>query len=267
MNLASFTFSPSFTSGVMLTSSGIALSNLTSILTTRDPELLNQLIQAGPADFELNCSTRQIPLVPRQGGFDHLPLDSLARFPEALPHVLRCRGVQTQILVSNPAVFSHDGRSLNAVLKLANIARPTMRLNHLKRPGREHQILLMPRCLPLEKCLGKQNAVPIALAERWYGNVDNIQTIVEVLSEPPFSHCPRQIDIRRCQNPGVYRSESAAADSFDLAFLKEAQKFYLQSTRQFADLIQEQCSALGHLDSTLALNVSACKPVSYTHLR
>src|SRR5262245_9572909 len=104
----------------MLTSSGLELSNLTSILSTRNPKFLNQLVKAGSADLQFNCSTRQISFVPCQGRFDHLALDSLAGFSEALPHVLGIRGIQPEVLMSDPAVFGHDCRSLDSVLQFSN---------------------------------------------------------------------------------------------------------------------------------------------------
>src|SRR5262245_32833458 len=100
----------------MLTSSGIELSNLTSILSTCNSQLLNQLIKARAADLQFDCGTRQIPFVPCQSSFDHLTLHRLARFSEALAHVLGSRGIQPEILVCNSAVLSHDGRPLDSVL-------------------------------------------------------------------------------------------------------------------------------------------------------
>ncbi len=47
-----------------------------------------------------------------------------------------------------------------------------------------------------------------------------------------------------------------AADPFDLTFLQKAQELHLQSSGQFSNLIEKQCSALGHLDAALSLHVS-----------
>src|SRR5688572_22522171 len=150
MNLASFTFSPNFTSGAMLTSSGIALPK-SNLLSTCNSKLLDQFVKAWATDLQLHRSPREITLIARTGSFNHLPLRDLPRFPKALSRVLRGHRIQATVLVCNSSVPGHDGRALNAVLQFSDVSGPAMRFDHLKRLRRENEILLLTRCLPLQE--------------------------------------------------------------------------------------------------------------------
>ena len=79
----------------------------------------------------------------------------------------------------------------------------------------ENEILLLLYRLPLKKGFGEQESISLAITQRWYCNVDYIQSIVQVFSESSLSHRLREVNVGCGQNSGVYGNQGSAADPFD----------------------------------------------------
>ena len=84
------------------------------------------------------------------------------------------------------------------------------------------------------------------------GDLDgkNVQPVVEVLAKASGLHFFPQLTISSGDDAHIGAARAVFAHAFVTFFLQGAQQFALQVQRHFADFIQKQGAALGHLEST-----------------
>ena len=109
----------------------------------------------------------------------------------------------------------------------------------------------------MQEGVGQQLNVSPALAQGGYGNHDDCQTIVQIFAESSFGHGPGKIGVRRRDDSCVDANSRPSADTLDFVLLQEPEQFHLKRSRQFADLIEKERAAAGHLQAALPLNVRA----------
>src|SRR5213079_3657527 len=86
------------------------------------------------------------------------------------------------------------------------------------------------------------------LAERRYGDADDVQAEEEVLAEAPGAHRRLEVLVGGGDDAHVGADRLPAADARELALLEDAQELRLERERHVGDLVQEQRAACGGLE-------------------
>ncbi len=98
-----------------------------------------------------------------------------------------------------------------------------------------------------------------AFAKRRERYADDIESIIEILSESPLFNTRQQVPVRCGDDSNVERSVLVTSNATDLSTLKRSQKTRLQIQRQLADLVDEERPSLGGLEHADVLPVRACE--------
>src|SRR5437899_10383842 len=84
--------------------------------------------------------------------------------------------------------------------------------------------------------------------ERWKGQADDIETKEQVLPKLSGLDGLFQVLIRGSDHPDIDLDQAGAPDSGELVVLQDAQQLGLQAKRHVANLVQEDCASVCHLD-------------------
>jgi hypothetical protein len=88
------------------------------------------------------------------------------------------------------------------------------------------------------------------LAQRRYGHGKYFQALVKVRAESRFFHQLFQILVGRGDDSDIDFDDIGAADSLNLALLKNSKQFYLSARRRLPDLVEKQRASVGELKNT-----------------
>ena len=105
--------------------------------------------------------------------------------------------------------------------------------------------------------LGEERDVGAALAERRYADVDDVQAVIEVLTEAAGSDLRLEVPVGRRDDPDVALDRAALADGGVLTLLEQAEELHLGGQRELADFVEEQRPALGRRDDSTTSRVGA----------
>ena len=142
-----------------------------------------------------------------------------------------------------------DDRALDAVLQLADVARPAIGLQLLERPRRQgERPLLQIAAEPIHEIARENRDVSGTITQRRDRDGKDRQAEVEVLPEAPGRHGRPQALVGRRHQPHVHRQQRRAADALELLLLERAQDLGLQRHRQVPDLVEEQRPPVGHFE-------------------
>src|SRR5690606_13305249 len=140
-------------------------------------------------------------------------------------------------------------RRLDAILHLANVAGPRIRVDRVLRIlGEALDVLALLLRELREQVPREQDPSALALAHGRDSDRDLADPIVEVLAEAALRHLVGQVLVRRADDADVDRDLRSAADPLDDTLLEEAEQLRLQRERHVADLVEEQRAAVGDLD-------------------
>ncbi len=101
-----------------------------------------------------------------------------------------------------------------------------------------------------DETLDQQRDVFPAFPERRQIHWNNVQTVEEILPESLFPYHLVEVGTGSRDDPYIDLDRRAAADSFELALLKDTEQLHLQRGRHIPDLIEEQRAAVGLLETT-----------------
>src|SRR6266478_7398293 len=87
--------------------------------------------------------------------------------------------------------------------------------------------------------------IHFSLAERWQRNRENIQPIVQILSEFAVTDHLPQVSIARRDDTNIDPRGTGAAHSLELAFLEHSKKLGLKLQRHVSNFVEEQRSTIG----------------------
>ena len=86
------------------------------------------------------------------------------------------------------------------------------------------------------------------LGERGHAHRHHGEAMIEVLAEPAGGDLGLQVAVGGGDDAHVHRHRAAAAEAVDLALLDGAQQLGLDAHVHFADLVEQQGAAVGHLE-------------------
>jgi hypothetical protein len=101
----------------------------------------------------------------------------------------------------------------------------------------------------LEESLGEGRKVLGSLAQRRQVEIHHLQAVVEILSETAFLDLRLQVPMGRRDHPHVHFDGLRAAHALQGTLLKDPQHLRLGLARHVADLVQEDGSTVGGLES------------------
>ena len=156
---------------------------------------------------------------------------------------------QVQVARVNGVAFGEDHGALDAVLQLADVSRPQVRMQLRHGGVRQHQRLLVQIAAePIDEVLRQHRDIGAALAQRRNRDRENGQPEVQVFPVLARRDGRLQIAIRRRDDPDVHLQRHGAADALESLLFERAENLGLQRKRQIADFIEEQRAAVRHLE-------------------
>jgi hypothetical protein len=96
---------------------------------------------------------------------------------------------------------------------------------------------------------GKRLQVVQALAQRGHVKREDGEAVVEVEAEGAIDNALLEVAVRGGDHADVDAHNLVVADALDLAALKKAEEFGLNSEREFADLVEEERAPVRRLDA------------------
>jgi dipeptidyl aminopeptidase/acylaminoacyl peptidase len=135
---------------------------------------------------------------------------------------------------------------LHRVHELAHVARPRVR-DELARGIRGDAVHRTLRALGdlAEEFVREHEDVRATLAQRWQRDLDDVEAIVEILTEAPLGDAGLEVAVRGRHDANVDVDLAIAADGPHLALLQHAQELGLERERHLADLVEEERALLG----------------------
>ena len=104
-----------------------------------------------------------------------------------------------------------------------------------------------------KKVVREHGYVARTISQRRQMEGDDVQTVVQVLTEGPGLDSRPQVTIRRGQDPKVNGDRARTADALQLALLQDPQQLALERVRKLADFVEEHRSSLGELEPAFLL--------------
>src|SRR5258705_5532148 len=132
-----------------------------------------------------------------------------------------------------------DHGALNDVLKLPDIARPRVRLQHCHHFVRNYiDVPVHPRSEFSYKIPDQIRNVPGTLAQRRKGDWKDVEPVEQIGTEPALAHHLHQINVGCRNHANVDSNRVSAAKPFELLLLEDAQQFGLQFESQISNLVK-----------------------------
>ena len=103
----------------------------------------------------------------------------------------------------------------------------------------------------LEEVLREIRDVVLALAQGRQEDVDDVQPVVEILTEPALVHHVPKIAVGRGDDPHVDLDRFHSAETHELALLHHAQQLGLRVRRDVPDLIEEDAPLVREIAQAL----------------
>src|SRR6185369_16670956 len=158
------------------------------------------------------------------------------------------RILQAEIAGGHHAAFGHDHGALDAVLELANVTRPAVRLNGANGIGRKAARGTAEALRgALEQELSKQQTVALPLAQRRNANGDFADAVIKIFAEHGAGGELVDGPVRGADEPQIERDRRAATDAIHGTLLQDAQELRLKRCRHLPDLVEEHSAGIGKL--------------------
>src|SRR5262249_9653926 len=138
-------------------------------------------------------------------------------------------GRERQVLWRNQSTLGQDGCALERVSKLANVAGPIVAQKRILRVSRQTRGRPTHRPADLrQERPAPRGDVPPPHAQRRDGDIEHLETIVQVFAKVPPLHRLAEIAVRGGYDPNVGAQRTGAAEALELALLQHAQEFRLR---------------------------------------
>src|SRR5216110_2476004 len=151
-------------------------------------------------------------------------------------------------------------RLLDRMLELAHVPLPFVRAERSVGVGGEGpRLALETRRGRGEEVLDQERQVLDLLAQPRQHDRDDVQPVVQVLAEAPRLHLGLEVLVGGREDAHVDLQGAVAADPLELALLQDAQDLGLRLRPHVADLVEEECPAVGDLELALARRDRPCE--------
>jgi len=110
-----------------------------------------------------------------------------------------------------------------------------------------------------QEAVGEGKHIVRAFTQRRYGERENIKAIEKVFTKYAALYLIGEVAVSCGQHPDVDAAFFVAADASENAGFEHAQQFGLQIKRKFADLVEQQGSAVSLFEASASGGVRAGK--------
>src|SRR5262245_27560606 len=153
-------------------------------------------------------------------------------------------------------LFAEDGRVLDYVGQLANIAGPSVLFQDVDSFGCEQRIRrFQARTEAAEKVLDEWLNIAAPLAKARQPDFERVDAVHQVFAEIARLNHFWQIAVRRADNTNIDFERVVVADTADFAAFEHTQELGLHTLGQLADLIEEDRAAVSHFEEADAMIV------------
>ena len=160
-------------------------------------------------------------------------------------------GIEVDRFHSNRPPFGPVDRPLDDVFEFADVARPGMGFEHLKRLGRELRRRITPDLAPhpAGEMPGEDGDVFLPLAERRHMEDLERQPVEKILLETPGPGEGGEIGVGGGADANVDPHRPRAPHPFERTVLHHAEKLFLGLQWHQSNLVEEERAAIGRLKS------------------
>jgi len=225
-------------------------------MTALSPVLLEFPVQGCDADAE---SLRRFGAIAprrteRRGNVVAFQLRERANLTGGLNGLRRRANFGRQVVCADAITPRQDDGPLERVFQFANIPGPCVPEQQVRRLGRKRRRFFPESFSGSGKELPRQRQNVLApVAQRRYHDLDNPETIVQILTKPRGMHVREEIAIGGREDTHVDGPRPILTDAAHLPFLQHRQQFHLHGGRNIADFVEEQRAAVGSLEQTRAI--------------
>src|SRR6185312_6779175 len=161
---------------------------------------------------------------------------------------LDARGAR-QLLEQLLDAAEHDV-ALHQVFELADIAGPGVALHGREQLGGEGRGAALVAAAEFgDEVAGEGIEVFETLAQRRQLDADDVDAVIEVAAELAARHLVLEVAVGGEEHAGAGADLLASAEAEEAAVLQQLQQLVLQAELEFADLVEEEGSAVGLLDA------------------
>jgi hypothetical protein len=150
------------------------------------------------------------------------------------------------------------GTTFHRVLEFTDVARPAVVQEAVGDIGRE--VLDAPLHAEVgrrEQESGEGENVHESVAQGWHVKFDNLETVVEVLSERSVEDILSEVSVGGGDDSYIHASGAVLANPSDLALLEDPEELDLHAVRDFPDFVQEEGSLVGGFEESRSVGGSA----------
>ncbi len=163
---------------------------------------------------------------------------------------MRRTGDDAELCGGDQLTAGEDERSLNGILKLADVARPRVRENQIARLSAETRLELAHGTAQLtHEVIREEQHIVASFAQRRQMNTEHREPVVEIFTELRVGHRPLEIAIGGGDEANVGLQRRGAAHALIPPFLQHAQELGLRGRGQLTDLIEKQRTARRELEA------------------
>ena len=157
-------------------------------------------------------------------------------------------------------VGGHDDHPLHKISDFPDISGPAVVLNVLQHLIGETLLQIILLAEVVEKMQTKGNDVLLTLPHRRDGQRDDMDAVVQILTESALAHHFLQILIGGGDQAKIHLLGPGGANPLDALFLQTAQQLALYTHRERIEFVKKQGAAVGSLhEASLALPIGAGK--------
>src|SRR5262245_4110368 len=159
------------------------------------------------------------------------------------------RGLDPERGECQAAAWRQNHGALDHVLQLADVSRPRMVTERLPRLGRDHIDATIHAASKLaDEVIDESIDVLRPLTERRYRDREDVQAVVQIVTEAAPFHHPCDVPVRGGDQTDVDVDRPCPAETLELAFLQHAEELRLQLERDLAHLVQEERATVSQLE-------------------
>jgi hypothetical protein len=153
--------------------------------------------------------------------------------------------------------------TFNDILEFPHIPRPVVQHEEIQGIfGHPFQQFALFRCKILEKSIDQQGDILFPLPQGGHEEGNDVETVIEILTETALLHLTLQVLVRRRHYPDIYVDHLVSADALEFLLLKDAEYLRLGLEAHVGHLVKEDRPFMGQVEfATLLLGGPVKAPV------
>ena len=163
-----------------------------------------------------------------------------------------------QVVALDDAFVSEEDGAFDAVFEFADVAGPMVGDHHVDGGGGDASDGFVEFFGVLfDEEVGEEEDVVFAVAQRGEVDGEDVEAVVEVLSEVAFADGGFEVSVGGADDADGGFSCFVGAEAFEFAFLEDAEDFDLDGGGEVADFVEEERAVVGLFDVSVACSSGA----------